>query len=783
MKFNDSMLNTANKKAQASQCAVDSQYLKPSKFSHEAINKTIDPTNSGNMIKPMPIKDRALWHDTFWSFILLLTAYLLLALLTFNMSDPSWSRSIAPKAAIQNISGLFGAYWSDIVYYLFGFSAWWGILFALIWLYRNFRPISTKNKILQQHYHFNLGLCGLLILWLCSPIVERLLLKHYLDQTLPVGAGGVWGTVVLDTLSYFKETSVIIMLLLVPMFLAIYLLLQISWLNIMDRAGLALDRFFKNLFRHQHEQTMMQVKMATTNKKNKHAQWFYSQNTQSTVTSSPEFVIKHDTTPFISQKAYQLPPYHLLQSNHDSYHHVEESWIQHTATHIKTRLSQWDIKVEVIRTTTGPVLTCYELQLERTTKPSKIIKLSKELAQALSLPKIRIVETLSNHIIVLEIPNKQRQTVLLQEILTSNIFKQTSSKLTLALGKDITGKPVVGDLRKIPHLLIAGMVNSGQKSEIHAMIVSILYQARPDEVRFILMDSNQSDLLAYAGLPHLLYPIITDTKEAEQTLNWCLTEVEKRYQLMSYIDVRDLTAYNEKVQQRQDQGKPLPNPFSHNPDDPTPLNTLPYIVIIINELSDFIIDETLAIESQIISLTQKARAAGIHMIIATEHPNVNVMTSLIKANIPTRMAFTVKHRVDSRTILDQTGAEDLLKHGDLLFLQPGNAELTRLQGIAINDDEIHHVVSFIQAQTHPNYTPDILTTTQSTNNIDNDELFDEVVLFVISTRKTSISAVQRKFNIGYNRAANLIQALENKGIVSSLQHDGKRTILVNTYPK
>ena len=369
------------------------------------------------------------------------------------------------------------------------------------------------------------------------------------------------------------------------------------------------------------------------------------------------------------------------------------------------------------------------------------------------------------------------------------MFTQASSKLTLALGKDIAGSPVVGDLAKMPHLLVGGMTDSGKSVGIHAMIMSMLYKATPDEVRFIMIDPKMLELSVYQGIAHLLCPVVTDMKEAGNALDWCVAEMEKRYRLLSHVGVRNLASYNEKIQFAQNSGKPIPNPFSQNPDEPEPLEKLAQIVVIIDELADLMMTEKKAVETQIARLAQKARAAGIHMIIATQRPSVDVITGLIKANIPTRIAFTVQSRIDSRTILDQMGAESLLKYGDLLFLQPGSAEPIRLQGAFVSEEEVHRVVTFIKSQSPSHYIDGILSgeATSKThqiihpesNNNHGDELFDQAVQFVLSTRKTSISSLQRQLRIGYNRAANLMQALEDEGIVSTASVDGKRQILVH----
>ena len=384
----------------------------------------------------------------------------------------------------------------------------------------------------------------------------------------------------------------------------------------------------------------------------------------------------------------------------------------------------------------------------------------------------------------IELPNEKRQEVVLREILTAPVFTDAKSKLTVALGKDISGVPVVGDLAKMPHLLVAGMTGSGKSVGVNGMIMSILFKATPEEVRFIMIDPKMLELSIYDGIPHLLCPVVTDMREAGQALNWCVAEMEKRYRLLSHAGVRNIEGFNKKVEESKASGKPLLNPFSLNPDDPEPLDKLPLIVVVIDELADLMMTERKSVEQQIARLAQKARAAGIHLIIATQRPSVDVITGLIKANIPTRMAFTVQSKIDSRTILDQMGAEDLLKYGDLLFLQPGSAEPTRLQGAFVSDQEVHEVVSHIKRQAPADYVDGLLTgeavleTNQVVNpNANSDELFDQAIAFVLETRKTSISSLQRQLRIGYNRAANLMQALEDAGVVSAADVSGSRKIL------
>jgi len=464
---------------------------------------------------------------------------------------------------------------------------------------------------------------------------------------------------------------------------------------------------------------------------------------------------------------------------------VNPDELQQTAELIEAKLAEFGIGVQVVSATSGPVITRYEIEPAQGVKGSQIVALSKDLARSMSLQAVRIVETIAGkNTMGIELPNEKRQDVMLSEILSSPVFTDAKSKLTVALGKDIAGTPVVGDLAKMPHLLVAGMTGSGKSVGVNGMIMSMLFKASPDEVRFIMIDPKMLELSIYDGIPHLLCPVVTDMREAGQALNWCVAEMEKRYRLLSHAGVRNLDGFNQKVEQAKAAGKPLLNPFSLNPDDPEPLEKLPLIVVVIDELADLMMTERKSVEQQIARLAQKARAAGIHMIVATQRPSVDVVTGLIKANIPTRMAFTVQSKIDSRTILDQMGADELLKYGDSLFLQPGSAEPTRLQGAFVSDDEVHQVVNFVKEQAPTNYVEGLLSgeaaieTTNIVNpNANSDELFDQAVAFVLESRKTSISALQRQLRIGYNRAANLIDALENAGVLSPADINGSRRIL------
>lgn len=488
-----------------------------------------------------------------------------------------------------------------------------------------------------------------------------------------------------------------------------------------------------------------------------------------------------------SNGEYHKPALNLLRLPDSEPVSINPAELERTAELIESKLAEFGIGVQVVSATSGPVITRYEIEPAQGIKGSQIVALSKDLARSMSLQSVRIVETIAGkNTMGIELPNDKRQDVMLSEILSSPVFTEAKSKLTVALGKDIAGTPVVGDLAKMPHLLVAGMTGSGKSVGVNGMIMSMLFKATPEEVRFIMIDPKMLELSIYDGIPHLLCPVVTDMREAGQALNWCVAEMEKRYRLLSHAGVRNLEGFNQKVEAAKAAGKPLLNPFSLSPDNPEPLEKLPLIVVVIDELADLMMTERKSVEQQIARLAQKARAAGIHMIVATQRPSVDVVTGLIKANIPTRMAFTVQSKIDSRTILDQMGADELLKYGDSLFLQPGSAEPTRLQGAFVSDNEVHQVVNYVKSQAPADYVEGLLSgeaaleTTNIVNpNAGSDELFDQAVAYILESKKTSISSLQRQLRIGYNRAANLMEALENAGVVSPADMNGSRKILAH----
>ncbi|KZC86998.1 DNA translocase FtsK [Neisseria flavescens] len=770
-----------------------SQRLKAAKELQRNEEKKARPEHVVNLI-----------NDALWLFGLVITIYLAISLASFSMDDPAWSRSVPKSNDVANLGGLFGAYLSDVGYYLFGLSFWWWIAASCVFLYKNFRPMKKQEN--HKPYNHGVAALALFLLLVCSPIIEHFLFDNALSESLPVGAGGLVGLLAGSGLAWLLGKSGSLLIMLVMLLLSISLLAQVSWLEVMAKSGSHMGGLFGNLMKKlsqfqnkkedvrtealETQNTRRMVKEAKTITATPVAPLAGSSSNRKTVAVSVAPPPKIQTSLFDDTEPknngeYHKPNINLLRMPSEEPVAVNPDELQQTAELIEAKLAEFGIGVQVVSATSGPVITRYEIEPAQGVKGSQIVALSKDLARSMSLQAVRIVETIAGkNTMGIELPNEKRQDVMLSEILSSPVFTDAKSKLTVALGKDIAGTPVVGDLAKMPHLLVAGMTGSGKSVGVNGMIMSMLFKATPDEVRFIMIDPKMLELSIYDGIPHLLCPVVTDMREAGQALNWCVAEMEKRYRLLSHAGVRNLDGFNQKVEQAKAAGKPLLNPFSLNPDDPEPLEKLPLIVVVIDELADLMMTERKSVEQQIARLAQKARAAGIHMIVATQRPSVDVVTGLIKANIPTRMAFTVQSKIDSRTILDQMGADELLKYGDSLFLQPGSAEPTRLQGAFVSDDEVHQVVNFVKEQAPTNYVEGLLSgeaaieTTNIVNpNANSDELFDQAVAFVLESRKTSISALQRQLRIGYNRAANLVDALENAGVLSPADINGSRRIL------
>jgi S-DNA-T family DNA segregation ATPase FtsK/SpoIIIE len=499
-----------------------------------------------------------------------------------------------------------------------------------------------------------------------------------------------------------------------------------------------------------------------------------------------ERVQKEKQIPLFSFSDNLLPPLHLLDQPSNQVEPQSAETIEFISRLIEKKLMDFGIEAKVLSAQPGPVITRYEFEPAPGVKGSQVTNLSKDLARALSVVSVRVVETIPGKTCMgLEIPNPKRQIVYLSEIMSSQIFADTSASLTIALGKDISGRPEVADLSKMPHVLIAGTTGSGKSVAINALILSLLYKSNSEKVRMIFIDPKMLELSVYEGIPHLLAPVVTDMRQAANALNWCVAEMERRYKLMSMLGVRNLAGYNQKIKDSIKDGSPLADPV--NPENTEPLSEMPLIVIVIDELADLMMVVGKKIEELIARLAQKARASGIHLVLATQRPSVDVITGLIKANIPTRIAFQVSSKIDSRTILDQMGAETLLGQGDMLYQPTGSGYPQRIHGAFVSDQEVHKVVNYLKSHGEPKYIEGILTNEtsesgdygDSSSNFagEKDPLYDEAVELVLRTRKPSISSVQRHLRIGYNRAARIIEDMERAGLVSAMQSNGNRDIL------
>ncbi|TGN41597.1 DNA translocase FtsK [Marinobacter confluentis] len=499
-----------------------------------------------------------------------------------------------------------------------------------------------------------------------------------------------------------------------------------------------------------------------------------------------------------------IPPISLLDPPEERKErgYSEES-LEHMSRLLEEKLADFGVTVEVVEVNPGPVITRFEIKPAAGVKVSKISNLAKDLARSLAVLSVRVVEVIPGKSVVgIEIPNEEREMVRLSEVLTSKVFQESSSALTLALGNDIGGNPMVANLSKMPHLLVAGTTGSGKSVGVNAMILSVLLKATPEEVRFIMVDPKMLELSIYDGIPHLLAPVVTDMKDAANALRWCVAEMERRYRLLASLGVRNLAGYNRKIRDAAAAGEPIldplwkPDEYLANDEQERPeLETLPFIVVVIDEFADMMMIVGKKVEELIARIAQKARAAGIHLILATQRPSVDVITGLIKANIPTRMSFQVSSKIDSRTVLDQGGAEQLLGHGDMLYLPPGSGLPVRVHGAFVDDDEVHRVVKAWKARGEPVYVDDVLNGAEGENlpgvptlsegggDSEGDALFDEAVAFVTEGRRVSISSVQRKFKIGYNRAANLVDAMEASGVVSAAGNNGAREVLAPPPPR
>ncbi|MDD3326699.1 MAG: DNA translocase FtsK 4TM domain-containing protein [Zoogloea sp.] len=787
---------------------------------------------------PLPEKIASLLQEARWLLLGVLALYVAMILFGYSKADPGWSHAVQVDQ-VANPGGRFGAWLSDLLLYLFGLSAWWWVAFLGLGLAVGFRRLQKRFG--ADHRSILVVVLGFVTVLLASSGLEAM--RFYsMKATLPLEPGGLigieLGNVVFQYLGFTGGTLLLLGLLAG----GLSLFSGVSWVEASELLGIGLEKLWsfgtrgvqawedRRVGREVAEKREAIVE--TKRKKEEPVPTSFAERLEPGFADSATVEVDDEPPPAVRPQSAQrvepaaveaerhvriepamleveksmrahkerqaalfteitegpLPPLALLDEPSHDVEPPSPETLEFTSRLIERKLADFGVEVKVLAAYPGPVITRFEIEPAVGVKGSQVVNLVKDLARALSVMSIRVVETVPGKAcMALELPNPKRQTVRLTEILGSRAYHDMHSPLTVALGKDIGGQPVVADIAKTPHLLVAGTTGSGKSVGINAMILSLLYKSEPSDVRLILVDPKMLELSIYEGIPHLLAPVVTDMKHAANALNWCVAEMEKRYKLMSALGVRNLAGYNKAVADAIKAEAPLKNPFSITPDSPEPLEKLPYIVVVIDELADLMMVVGKKIEELIARLAQKARAAGIHLILATQRPSVDVITGLIKANIPTRMAFQVSSKIDSRTILDQMGAEALLGMGDMLYLAPGTGLPTRVHGAFVADHEVHKVVEFLKATGQAEYVEGILAGAEEEGGdlmsgeggegSEADPLYDQAVEIVIKTRRPSISLVQRHLRIGYNRAARLIEQMERSGLVTPMGANGNREVV------
>ena len=741
----------------------------------------------------------------------LLLCFWLLAILSYSTLDPAWSTS-GSGAALHNRGGRLGAWVADASYYLFGFSVWWCFAAAVrawlaglaVWLRQETAqdPAATNpsrvHPLLSGRAAF---WCGLVMLVCASCVLEWSRLYSFAPR-LPGDSGGVLGSL-LGPISVkwfgFTGSGLIAIALGVA---GSSLGFRFSWGNVAERVGAYLHAWIESSRKkrelvedlalgqqaaREREEVVSEERIEV---EGHHVAPVLVEPLVLDVPKSERVAKERQKPLFAEMLDSKLPQVDLLDGAQARQETVSAETLDMTSRMIEKKLKDFGVEVWVILALPGPVITRYEIEPAVGVKGSQIVGLAKDLARSLSLTSIRVVETIPGKTyMALELPNAKRQSIKLSEILGSRVYNEAKSLLTMGLGKDIVGNPVVADLSKMPHVLVAGTTGSGKSVGINAMILSLLYKADARDVRLLMIDPKMLEMSVYEGIPHLLAPVVTDMRQAAHGLTWCVAEMERRYKLMSKMGVRNLGGYNTKIDEAKARGEFIHNPFSLTPEAPEPLDRLPHIVVVIDELADLMMVVGKKIEELIARLAQKARAAGIHLILATQRPSVDVITGLIKANIPTRIAFQVSSKIDSRTILDQMGAEALLGMGDMLYMPSGTGLPIRVHGAFVSDEEVHRVVNYIKSQGEPNYIEGVLEGGTVDGEVDGaldggaggaekDPMYDQAVEVVLKNRRASISLVQRHLKIGYNRAARLVEDMEKAGLVSAMSGSGQREILV-----
>jgi S-DNA-T family DNA segregation ATPase FtsK/SpoIIIE len=798
---------------------------------------TLQNSAATRSAQPVPAGLGRFGNEILLIFGFMVLALWLLALLSYSAGDAAWSTS-GNGFAVNNRAGRLGAWVADMSYFLLGFSAWWCVAVAArVWLslLANRLRGGVQVSTLRQRWTF---WCGLVLLLVASTSLEWTRM-YSLELRLPGHSGGAlgyWlGPLGMQWLGFAGSGLAAITMGVVGS----ALVFRFSWMHVAEQLGAWFSGALESLRERREIAQDIQLGQQAMRERAREDAVFddaeepvfmpgdpgpsrtatnESSNTVPIAVATSvapavraargkptvpvviepvlvdlppsERVAKERQKPlFTEMPDSKLPQVALLDEALLRQETVAPETLEMTSRMIEKKLKDFGVEVRVVLAQPGPVITRYEIEPATGVKGSQIVGLAKDLARSLSLVSIRVVETIpGKNYMALELPNAKRQSIKLSEILGSQVYNEAKSMLTMGLGKDIVGNPIVADLAKMPHVLVAGTTGSGKSVGINAMILSLLYKAEARDVRILMIDPKMLEMSVYEGIPHLLAPVVTDMRQAAHGLNWCVAEMEKRYKLMSKLGVRNLAGYNVKIDEAKAKGEFIYNPFSLTPESPEPLQRLPHIVVVIDELADLMMVVGKKIEELIARLAQKARAAGIHLILATQRPSVDVITGLIKANIPTRIAFSVGSKIDSRTILDQMGAEALLGMGDMLYMASGTGLPIRVHGAFVSDEEVHRVVSYLKSQGEPDYIEGVLEggTVDGEDGDglageaggEKDPMYDQAVEVVLKNRKASISLVQRHLKIGYNRAARLVEDMEKAGLVSSMSGSGQREILV-----
>ncbi|MES2348384.1 MAG: DNA translocase FtsK 4TM domain-containing protein [Pseudomonadota bacterium] len=762
--------------------------------------------------QPLPNRLVRLLSEARWLALAVLGLYFVLILATYSKVDPGWSHETVVTKVV-NMGGRAGAWLSDLLLYIFGISAWWWAFCLLRLVWQGYRGLTQKFVMSREpdpeHAQEPLiRAIGFVLLFIGSVGLEFLRLRTLTSHMqLPRTSGSVLGELIGHSAHVAFGFTGATLLLLLLFGLGLSLFFHVSWLTLAERIGGGIEMIIEWFVqRYQYREDRRQGEVAAV-KREEVVVIERAKHVEKHPVAAPPVKIEPQVVTVVKSERVekerqanlfqdlsgdsQLPALSLLDEAAEVQETVSIETLEFTSRLIEKKLSDFGVEAKVVAAYPGPVVTRYEIEPATGVKGSQIVGLARDLARSLSLTSIRVVETIpGKNYMALELPNPKRQIVRLSEIVGSKVYNDNPSPLTVALGKDIAGKAVVADLAKMPHLLVAGTTGSGKSVGINATILSLLYKSDPADVRMILIDPKMLEMSVYEGIPHLLAPVVTDMRQAGHALNWAVNEMERRYKLMSKLGVRNLAGYNAKIAEAKKKEEHIPNPFSLTPDSPEPLEKLPTIVIIIDELADLMMVVGKKVEELIARIAQKARAAGLHLILATQRPSVDVITGLIKANIPTRIAFQVSSKIDSRTILDQMGAETLLGMGDMLYMPPGTGLPVRVHGAFVSDEEVHRVVKHLKTTGEPNYIEGILeggTLEGETGGGDAvagegggeaDPMYDQAVQVVLKNRRASISLVQRHLRIGYNRAARLLEQMENSGVVSAMQSNGNRDILV-----